>query len=116
MQAKSVEIPRVGEMLAQARRQRGMTISDVAASTKVSSRYLQALEDEALAQLPSRIHAIGFARSFAKCVRLDAEEIGSAIKQRLEFDSATQAHLPCENGTSHQFARLYRSVRARLFA
>ena len=116
MQAKSVEIPHVGAMLAQARRARGMSISDVAAHTKVSTRYLQALEDEALTHLPSRIHAIGFARSFAQCVRLDAEEIGSAIKQRFEFESAGQDTHPCESEPRHHFAMIYRTMKARLFA
>lgn len=116
MQAEAVEVSQVGVRLAQARRDCGMSISDVAAHTKVSTRYLHAIESGALGQLPSRIHAIGFARSYARCVSLDTEEIGSAVKARFEVDSLREVKNPCESTGPDYFQRFYRSVKQRLFA
>ena len=73
----------IGSVLSEARLRQGMTIADVASRTKVSTRYLHAIEGDDLANLPSRVHALGFARAFAKCVRLDADEVADAIRIRL---------------------------------
>ena len=116
MKPDTFDLMHVGARLAQARRREGMSISDVADRTKVASRFLMAIEDEALGQLPSRIHAIGFARSFAQCVRLDAEEIGGAMRDRLDFEAAQPRPEPCESRPPDQFSRIFRSVKSRFFA
>lgn len=64
-----------GEKLRQARTARNMTLQEVAASTKISSRALQALEDEHFDQLPGGIFNKGFVRAYAHCVGLDEEKM-----------------------------------------
>ncbi len=64
-----------GEKLRQARTARNMTLQDIAASTKISSRALQALEDEHFDQLPGGIFNKGFVRAYAHCVGLDEEKM-----------------------------------------
>lgn len=51
-----------------------MTLQEIAASTKISSRALQALEDEHFDQLPGGIFNKGFVRAYAHCVGLDEEK------------------------------------------
>ncbi len=63
-----------GENLRQARTARNMTLQEIAASTKISSRALQALEDEHFDQLPGGIFNKGFVRAYAHCVGLDEEK------------------------------------------
>jgi cytoskeletal protein RodZ len=63
-----------GENLRQARQARNITLQEIAASTKISSRALQALEDEHFEQLPGGIFNKGFVRAYARCVGLDEEK------------------------------------------
>ena len=122
MQAELGDFPQVGARLAQARQKCGLSISDVADRTKVASHYLRAIESDAFGQLPSRIHAIGFARSFARCVRLDAEEVGCAMGRTLEANGAFRSaarEAGCREAAAarpDQLSRLYRNVKERLFA
>lgn len=71
---------RIGEALCAARLAQGLSIEDIASHTKVSTRYLNALECDNFSELPSRVHALGFARAFAKCVDLNSNEIAEAVK------------------------------------
>jgi len=63
----------VGTTLRHARERRGLSIEDVAATTRISHRLLQAIEDNAFEKVPSGIFARGFIRSFAREVGLDPE-------------------------------------------
>jgi cytoskeleton protein RodZ len=63
-----------GENLRQARTARNITLQEIAATTKISSRALQALEDEHFEQLPGGIFNKGFVRAYARCIGLDEEE------------------------------------------
>ena len=63
-----------GENLRQAREARNITLQEIAATTKISSRALQALEDEHFEQLPGGIFNKGFVRAYARCVGLDEEK------------------------------------------
>ncbi|WP_170234914.1 helix-turn-helix domain-containing protein [Croceicoccus sediminis] len=80
----------VGSILSEARLRQGLTLADIASSTKVSTRYLEALEHDAFSELPSKIHAIGFARAFANCVCLDADEIVDTVRARLNPGGESQ--------------------------
>ena len=60
--------------LRQAREARKMTLQEIAATTKVSTRALQALEDERFDLLPGGIFNKGFVRAYARCVGLDEEK------------------------------------------
>ena len=64
-----------GEHLRQAREERSLTLQEISASTKISSRSLQALEDEHFDLLPGGIFNKGFVRAYARCVGLDEEKI-----------------------------------------
>lgn len=63
-----------GENLRQARTARNITLQEIAASTKISTRALQALEDEHFEQLPGGIFNKGFVRAYARYVGIDEEK------------------------------------------
>jgi cytoskeleton protein RodZ len=63
-----------GEQLRQAREARHITLQEIASSTKISSRALQALESEHFDQLPGGIFNKGFVRAYARYVGLDEEK------------------------------------------
>lgn len=64
----------LGEKLRQAREEREITISEVAEHTRISSLYLQAIENDEFKILPGGIFNKGFIKSFAKYVGVDENE------------------------------------------
>jgi len=64
-----------GENLRREREMRGVTLEEISASTKISVRFLKALEGENLAQLPGGIFTRSFVRAYAKYLGLDEDHI-----------------------------------------
>lgn len=104
----------IGERLAIARREAGLSVADVAERTKVSCHYLKALESDAFHRLPSRVHTFGFARAFAKAVSLDDVEISEAIRVKLDEVSVANDTVPVGEAAQERprgrFAAMLRSV------
>jgi cytoskeleton protein RodZ len=63
-----------GARLKREREQQGMELEGVAATTKISVRMLQALEEERFGQLPGGIFNKGFVRAYARHLGLDEEQ------------------------------------------
>ena len=81
-----------GEKLRRAREARNLSLQEIASSTKVSTRALQALEEERFEVLPGGIFNKGFVRAYARCVGLDeektiAEYMAAANPQPVELDT-----------------------------
>src|SRR5687768_9770287 len=83
----------VGTTLRIARERRGQSIPQLAATTKIPSSVLKAIEDNAFERVPGGIFTRGFIRAYACEVGLDAEEMIQ------EFLSETAATLPPAPGT-----------------
>lgn len=64
----------LGEKLRQAREDRGISISEVAEQTRISSLYLEGIEADDYRALPGGIFNKGFVKSYAKCVGVDEQE------------------------------------------
>ena len=73
--------PDFGSRLRAARKARGVSLSDIAESTKISTVVLEALEANDVAALPGGIFTRSFVRSYAEAVGLDPEE---AVREFLE--------------------------------
>jgi len=65
----------VGTQLHTTRRQRGITIEEIAASTKVSKQTLDHIDHNRFSQLPGGILTKGHLRAYAAAVGLNAEQI-----------------------------------------
>ena len=74
---------RVGDRLRAARERLGIGRSELSLRTKINERHLEALEDSDFAALPARIYAVGFARSYAGAVGLDAARIAAEVRREL---------------------------------
>lgn len=74
---------RAGERLRAARERAGMNRAELSLRTKINERHLEAVETSDFAALPARIYAVGFARSYAGAVGLDAAEIAAEVRQEL---------------------------------
>jgi cytoskeleton protein RodZ len=64
----------LGEWLRHARETRGLTLEDAERDTRISRRYLLALETGELDMIPAPVYARGFLRSYAQYLGLDPQE------------------------------------------
>jgi cytoskeletal protein RodZ len=65
----------VGETLSRARRQRGLSIADVSADTRIRATLIEAIEADDFAPCGGAVYARGHIRSIAKVVGVDAEPL-----------------------------------------
>lgn len=63
-----------GDKLRREREMRGVTLAEIAESTKISSRNLKALEEEQFELLPGGVFNRGFVRSYARFLGLNEEQ------------------------------------------
>jgi cytoskeleton protein RodZ len=69
-------LPAPGVLLRQAREQRGVTLKQAAEATRISERYLRALEEDApLDDLLNPAYARLFLKNYAKFLNLDPDEV-----------------------------------------
>jgi transcriptional regulator with XRE-family HTH domain len=61
--------------LAAIRRNRGLSLYDIARSTKISIRYLRAIEAEQFEQLPGLIYSVSYIKQYATAIDYDADVI-----------------------------------------
>jgi len=81
---------RVGAVLGEARVAAGLELADIARDTRVPVRHLRAIESDDHSALPALPYAIGFVKSFARAVHLDAE----AVATQFRSETSKTAHVP----------------------
>ena len=64
----------LGKALTQARTARGLTLTDVERDTRISSRYIKALEEGELETLPAPVYARAFMRTYAQYLGLNGRD------------------------------------------
>jgi cytoskeletal protein RodZ len=84
--------PSVGERLRAAREEKGFSLEDLAAETRIPRRHLESLEASDWEHLPAPTYTVGFAKSYAGAVGLDRSEIGDQLRGEMggyRTDTAT---------------------------
>jgi cytoskeletal protein RodZ len=79
-----------GARLKQARESRGISLDQIAAETRISTRFLNAIENEQFNLLPGGIFNRGFVRAFAEKVGLNPDETVA------DYERLTGSHHPVE--------------------
>jgi len=64
-----------GEYLRREREMRGVSLEEISTATKISIRFLQAIENEELSKLPGGIFTRSFVRTYARYLGLDEERV-----------------------------------------
>ena len=64
-----------GEHLKREREMRGVSLEEISAATRISTRFLEALENEEWDQLPGGVFNRGFVRAVARFLGLDEEDL-----------------------------------------
>jgi cytoskeletal protein RodZ len=84
----------LGEKLQQAREARGITISEVAEQTRISSLYLECIENNDYRTLPGGIFNKGFVKSYARYVGIDEQEALQDYTRLITEQQGTQTDEP----------------------
>jgi cytoskeleton protein RodZ len=73
--SKNSSMPPFGENLRREREMRGVTLEEIATATKISVRFLEAIEAEEFSKLPGGIFTRSFLRTYDKYLGLDDERV-----------------------------------------
>ncbi|MEQ7873527.1 helix-turn-helix transcriptional regulator [Sphingomonas sp. ASV193] len=76
-------VPTVGERLREAREAKGLSLAEIASSTRIPVRHLESIETGEWDRLPAQTYSIGFARNYASAVGLDRTEIGDQLRMEM---------------------------------
>lgn len=77
------DVPTVGERLRAAREDKGLSLEDVAAQTRIPLRHLESIENADWDKLPAPTYTVGFAKSYASAVGLERAEIGDQLREEM---------------------------------
>ncbi len=75
-----------GERLRAARTRRRISLIEAERATRIRARYLQALEDDEYAALPSGVYSRGFLRNYAIYLGVPPDEVMSTMPERRRRD------------------------------
>jgi cytoskeleton protein RodZ len=73
----------VGNELRLAREEKGLTLEDIAAQTRIPRRHLESLEISDWPRLPAPTYTTGFAKSYATAVGLDRTQIAERLRDEM---------------------------------
>lgn len=77
-------MPELGKTLSQARVARGLTLEDCERDTRISKRYLDALEREDWKVFPAPVYSRAFLRTYAQYLGLDPAELMRVFQNNAE--------------------------------
>ncbi len=87
----------VGSQLKAGRERLGLSLSDIAAKTRVPTRHLESIEQSNFDALPGQTYTLGFARSYANAVEMDATAISDAMRLELAQSGHEGYQAPAQN-------------------
>jgi cytoskeletal protein RodZ len=90
-----------GEDLKKAREAKGVTLEAIAAATKITTRYLQAVEQERFDQLPGGVFRRSMVRSYARTAGLDED---AWVKRYLSISQPEEIVISEEDRAWAEFA------------
>src|ERR1039458_853562 len=83
-------MPAFGENLRREREMRGVSLEEISSATKISLRFLEAIEREDFSKLPGGIFSRSFIRTYARYLGLDEERVVAefqlAAQPQVDFD------------------------------
>jgi flagellar biosynthesis protein FlhG len=71
-----------GALLRQVREAFRVSLRDVSQKTKIGLQYLRAIEEDDFAKLPALVYASGFVGEYAKCLKLDPQQVSRTYVRR----------------------------------
>jgi cytoskeleton protein RodZ len=99
-----------GEDLKRAREAKGVALETIATATKITTRYLQAVEQERFDQLPGGVFRKSIVRSYARTAGLDED---AWVKRYLDISQPEETIISEEDQTWAAFAENVGRSRSR---
>jgi cytoskeleton protein RodZ len=111
----------LGELLKEARQNKGVSLEEVEEELRIRSQYLQALEEEDFSIMPPRVYVKGFLRNYAIYLGLDPEEvralyIGESVEKGRKPDFLSRAGRITEETGPRAFSMDMSLTQSRLLA
>ena len=110
----------IGETLRREREKRNLQLDQVSRELKISTRFLEAIEQEQFDRLPGGVFAKSFARQYARLLGLDEEEAAAEVQRTLAPSSSlpqfAEAAPNRGSPTTVEFAPRVDSISSRPFA
>lgn len=78
----------IGRILFEERKSQKKSIQDVQEGTKIRGEYIKALENEDFSKIPGSTYIIGFIKSYAEFLGLNAEEL--VTRYKMEYGTQTR--------------------------
>ena len=102
MAARRITSPQSEQLppLGQHRRRSGITLQHSSDSTKISLRFLRAIEEERFAELPGGIFARSYIRQYASAIGFDEEELLSRYQAQSSPSGGSASDLFPKNPSS----------------
>jgi flagellar biosynthesis protein FlhG len=83
-----------GGLLRAVRQSQGTSLEQISERTKVGTNYLRCIEEEDFEQLPAAVYVRGFVTEFAKCLRLDPEQVSQSYIRRYKARMEEEEGVP----------------------
>jgi transcriptional regulator with XRE-family HTH domain len=80
----------LGQELRRERELRGISLREIADSTRISLRFLQAIEDDQFGRIPGEFFVRAILRSYAKGVGLDEHQVLNRYQEMQSFEEQQQ--------------------------
>jgi cytoskeletal protein RodZ len=103
-----------GQQLRQAREERGLSVAQVAKATHIRPHYVEALEADNFAFLPSMAHGRGFVRAYARYLNIDPVPMLDAMggPPTVPIKAASETQAPGLSGGDAE--NIFREIGERL--
>lgn len=101
------------------RQQKKLTLTAVSESTKIATRYLEAIEQGQFGKLPGGVYSVSYIRQYAQAIDFDAEDLlasfyaatGSGPGQPFPIPLASEPVAPPAQSPAHWLRSLLLSRR-----
>lgn len=85
---------KIGRKLTDTRRKKKLRIPSIARELHIKESYLKALESDNYLELPGRAYALGFLRTYAEYLELDADTMVREVSEAGVFETAEHLDIP----------------------
>jgi len=97
----------IGDELKNAREEKGLSIDDVMSATRISKKYIHALEDENFLLIPSQVFTKGFLKTYSDYIGLDTKRLTAELVNYYKSkESAKKREAPPVSTRSFKFPKL----------
>ncbi|MBI2682785.1 MAG: helix-turn-helix domain-containing protein [Acidobacteriales bacterium] len=100
-----------GERIQREREMRSITLEEISESTKISTRFLRALEEEQFSRLPGGIFNKGFVRAYARFLGIDEEQaVADFVAVEEQFNKEQEIKQPGAPGSNREVLAAMKAV------